>query len=199
MKKDIMYFDNERYNLTISLFQSFVNNANEALSKYSDLEVGLLQDSYEAQQFRLDPISFAKQKIESKSTFKDASFDFKLEASGLTLNWSIFVEYVENKREVLKQDLFDFDGHFKLKQSAIDKINEECTVYVTDEVKPGWEYYNKLAADLNKGIKAGYLNSNYRTQIVRAIPAFLIDVDEKTGDYIISVNHNFINYNNGIY
>ena len=190
-----MYFDSERYNLTISLYNSFVNNANEILSKYSDLEIGLLQDKFEAQQFRLDPINFAKQKIESKSTFKDATFDFKLEAIGLNHNWSNFVEYVENKREILKQDLFDFDGQFKLKQSAIDKINEECTIYATDEVKPAWEFYNKLAADLNRGIKAGYLNSNYRTQIVRSVPALKLDVDEKTGDYIISVNHNFINYN----
>jgi hypothetical protein len=195
MKKDIMYFDTERYNLTTSLYNSFVNNANEILSKYSDLEVGLLQDKFEADQFRVDPINFAKQKIESKSTFKDATFDFKLEAIGLTLNWSNFVEYVQNKLEILKQDLFDFDGQFKLKQSAIDKINEECTIYASNEVKPIWDYYNKLAADLNKGIKAGYLNSNYRTQIVRSIPAFKLDVDEKTGDYIISVNHNFINYN----
>jgi hypothetical protein len=183
----------------MSLYNSFVNNANEALSKYSDLEVGLLQDKFEAQQFRLNPINFAKDRIESKSTFKDATFDFKLEAIGLTHSWSSFVEYVENKCEILKQDLFDFDGHFKLKQSAIDKINEECTTYATDQIRPVWEYYNKLAAELNKGIKVGYLSSNYRTQIVRSIPAFKIDVDEKTGDYIISVNHNFINYNNGIY
>ena len=193
-----MYFDTERYNLTTSLYNSFVNNANEILSKYSDLEVGLLQDKFEADQFRVDPINFAKDRIETKSTFKDATFDFKLEASGLTLNWSNFVEYIENKREILKQDLFDFDGGFKLKQSAIDKINEECTVYATDEVKPVWEFYNKLASDLNRGIKAGYLSSNYRTQIARAVPAFKLDVDEKTGDYVISVNHTFINYNNGI-
>jgi hypothetical protein len=178
----------------MSLYQSFVINENEALAKFSDLEAGLLQDKFEAQQFRHDPVNFVKDRIESKSTFKDASFEFKLEASGLTYNWSNFVEYIENKREILKQDLFDFDGQFKLKQSAIDTLNEECTIYATDEVKPVWEYYNKLAADLNRGIKAGYLNSNYRTQIVRSIPAFQISVDE-IGDYKISVNHNFINYN----
>lgn len=120
--------------------------------------------------------------------FKNANFDFKLEALGLKNSYNEIIDFItENKSKWISYKYHLNKGVFEFKD--FEDIKQKHTMYAESETElTKLDYFNKLKDLLNNGFESGFLNINARPDMIRTIRELNIDVPKGESDFKVVVN-----------
>jgi hypothetical protein len=185
--KQILKFHQDQNDNTLIAYQSNADNLNQLLSHYRQIKGAPVQDKEEGEKIRLEPLKSVLKLIGEKSGFPNNPLEFQLSASGLGMDYQTFLNYLEGKEVIFKQDIFQYNqGFYQVSDKAIADLKEACTIYATAEQLPKLQYFQKLAESLNNGIEIGYISDYQRANICRSIQGLNLDVQD--GNYVIGIN-----------
>jgi hypothetical protein len=134
-----------------------------------------------------NPIDIIREYVNTitPETLRNANFDFKLEALGLTNSFNRIVYFVAENHFTWVAYQYDFEkGSFVFK--GYEFVKQRHTVYAETETEQSkLEYFLKLKNLLNYGFDNEFLNVNSRPNLVRCIKE--LDIDVPTGDNVFKV------------
>lgn len=188
MKKAIRFNENN--------FQNEVQHIELGCKKLNELR--LLVEEFTGtptmakQTFELieDPLEILRVQVNklTPETLRNANFDFKLEALGLTNSFRKVVDFVAENHGAWVGYQYEFEkGIFVFK--GYEDVKEKHTIFAETETEiTKLEFFIKLKNLLNDGFEIGYLNINSRPDTVRYIKELEIDVPTGENNYKVVVN-----------
>jgi hypothetical protein len=185
--KTILRFENSQFENNLNSYTNQANQLNQLLDLYRQIKGAAIQNELEAESVRLEPLKTVLEVIAKKSGFPNSPLDFQLSSTGLSVNYQNFINHLESKEQIFKQDIFKYNqGYYEVSDKAKTDLKEKCTIYATDDQLPKLEYFQKLAETLNYGIEINYISDYQRANICRAIQGLEMQVED--GRYVIGLN-----------
>jgi hypothetical protein len=185
--KTILRFEQTQFENNLNSYTNQANQLNQLLDIYRQIKGSPIQNEAEGESVRLEPLKSVLELIGNKSGFPSNPLDFQLSASGLGVDYQNFINHLESKEQIFKQDIFKYNqGYYEVSDKAISDLKGSCTIYATADQLPKLEYFQKLAKSLNNGIEEGYISDYQRANICRSIPGLEMQVENSK--YVIGLN-----------
>ena len=182
----ILRFENSQFENTLNSYQNHANQLNQLLDIFRKMKGAPIKEE-EAEAVRNNPIQAILEVIAKKSGFPNSPLEFQLSASGLAIDYQNFVNHLEGKEQIFKQDIYHYSqGYFEISDKCKADLKEDCTIYATEEQIPKLQYFQKLAETLNDGIEISYISDYQRANICRSIQGLEMQVEN--GTYVIGLN-----------
>ena len=183
----ILRFEQQQLENTLNSYTNQANQLNQLLDYYRQIKGAPIQNEAEGETIRLEPLKSVLKLIGEKSSFPNSPLDFQLSASGLGIDYTNFINHLEGIEQIFKQDIFKYSqGYYEVSEKAIADLKKSCTIFATADQLPKLQYFQKLAQNLNDGIKIGYISDYQRANICRSIPG--LEMQTENGQYIIGLN-----------
>jgi hypothetical protein len=188
MKTQIKFNENN-YLAEVQSIELGCNKLND-LKLQIETFTGLKINSKQIFQLTENPIDIIREYVNTitPETLRNANFDFKLEALGLTNSFNRIVNYVAENHGTWVAYQYDFEkGSFVFK--GYEDLKQIHTLYAeTETEKTKLDYFNKLKDLLNEGFDSSLLNINSRPEIIRTIKELNIDVPTGENEFKVVIN-----------